>query len=56
MLTLVAAVLAYERVRESTERLSSCAERSEFRNVMSETSVEKDMAKVGRNDVMRVQR
>lgn len=40
MLTLVAAVLAYDRALETCERKSSF---SEFRYAMSETSVEKDM-------------
>lgn len=45
MLTLVAAVLAYDRARETCERMSSF---SEFRYVMSETSEEKDMAEAVR--------
>ena len=44
MLTLVAAVLAYDRVRDTCERMSS---RSEFRYAISETRDENDMMAVG---------
>jgi hypothetical protein len=62
MLTLVAAVLAYDRVERASdicERRSGRSGRSEFRYAMSETSEEKDMAGerrkyfVGRREVFR---
>jgi hypothetical protein len=46
MLTLVAAVLAYDRVERASdawERRSGRSGRSEFRYAMSETSEENDM-------------
>jgi hypothetical protein len=45
MLTLVAAVLAYDRVERASETCERKSGRSElFRYAMSETSEEKDMA------------
>jgi hypothetical protein len=48
MLTLVAAVLAYERVdcaSDTCDRRSGRSDRSEFRYAISETSEENDMAR-----------
>lgn len=47
MLTLVAAVLAYERALDTWDRMSSLLSLSELRYAMSETSEENDMAVVG---------